>query len=214
MMGVTVRLHSGQAMGGDAEGDTWGDMVTVEYSMPAEDPEDPEVVMEETVPNIVNLAGSNMADILAGDSRDNTIMGMGGDDRIYGGPGGGDDTLRGGGGHDHLYGGRGNDMLHGGDGNDHLWGNSGTDTLEGGKGDDWYYLHAAAEVGTTADIVREAMDTDTMKYGTDTVSFAKSVHAITKDDSSATTYTIPNYVENIIGSPEDDNITGNGEETS
>ena len=25
MMGVTVRLHSQQAMGGDAEGDTWGD---------------------------------------------------------------------------------------------------------------------------------------------------------------------------------------------
>ena len=30
MMGVTVRLHTGQVMGGDAEGDTWGDMVTKE----------------------------------------------------------------------------------------------------------------------------------------------------------------------------------------
>ena len=37
-----------------------------------------------------------MADILAGDSRDNTIMGGGGDDKIYGGPGGGDDMLHGG----------------------------------------------------------------------------------------------------------------------
>ena len=41
MMGVTVRLHSQQAMGGDAEGDTWGDTVTVQYEVPAEDPEDP-----------------------------------------------------------------------------------------------------------------------------------------------------------------------------
>ena len=41
MMGVTVRLHSQQAMGGDAEGDIWGDTVTVEYEVPAEDPEDP-----------------------------------------------------------------------------------------------------------------------------------------------------------------------------
>ena len=50
--------------------------------------------MEETVPDIVNLTGSHMADILAGDSRDNTIMGQwAGDDKMYGGPGdGGDET--------------------------------------------------------------------------------------------------------------------------
>ncbi len=45
MMGVTVRLHSHQAMGGDAEGDTWGDTVTVDYTVPAEDPEDPDVIV-------------------------------------------------------------------------------------------------------------------------------------------------------------------------
>ena len=31
-MGVTVRLHSGQSMGGAAEGDIWGDMVTIPLS--------------------------------------------------------------------------------------------------------------------------------------------------------------------------------------
>ena len=36
-MGVTVRLHSSTAMGGDAEGDVWGDTVTVEYTLPDED---------------------------------------------------------------------------------------------------------------------------------------------------------------------------------
>ena len=73
--------------------------------MPAEDPEDPPVEKEETVPDIVHLTGSMMADILAGDSRDNTIMGMGGDDKLYGGPGGGDDNLQGGDGNDMLFGG-------------------------------------------------------------------------------------------------------------
>ena len=72
-------------------GDVFVDMTTVEYSVPAEDPQDPDIIKEETVPDIVHLTGSAMADILAGDSRDNTIMGGGGDDKIYGGPGGGDD---------------------------------------------------------------------------------------------------------------------------
>ena len=39
MMGVTVRLHASQAMGGDAERRYWGDTVTVEYTMPAEEDE-------------------------------------------------------------------------------------------------------------------------------------------------------------------------------
>ena len=95
-MGVTVRLHSNMAKGGDATGDVFVDMTTVEYSVPAEDPQDPDIMKEETVPDIVHLTGSAMADILAGDSRDNTIKGGGGDDKIYGGPGGGDDDLQGG----------------------------------------------------------------------------------------------------------------------
>ena len=31
MMGVTVRLHNGRAMGGDAEGDIFGGTVTYEH---------------------------------------------------------------------------------------------------------------------------------------------------------------------------------------
>ena len=81
---VTVRLHASQAMGGDAEGDTWGDTVTKEYTLQDEDGED--VDYKETVPDIVSLTGSAHNDILAGDSRANTLMGMGGDDRLFGGP--------------------------------------------------------------------------------------------------------------------------------
>ena len=137
MMGVTVRLHANQAMGGDAEGDEFVDMTTVEYANP--DPEAPreEATLEETVPDIVNLTGSGMADILAGDSRANTIMGMGGDDKIYGGPGGGDDM---------LHGGKGDDMLFGGIGNDDLYGDAGDDMLNGGAGADDFYGGAGSDM--------------------------------------------------------------------
>ena len=62
-----MRLHANKVMGGDAEGDTFVDMATVEYSVSAEDPEDPPIIKEETVPDFINLTGSAMADILAGD---------------------------------------------------------------------------------------------------------------------------------------------------
>ncbi len=215
MMGVTVRLHSGQAMGGDAEGDTWGDTVTVEYSMPAEDPEDPPVLKEETVPDIVHLTGSHMADILAGDSRDNTIMGMGGDDKIYGGPGGGDDVLHGGGGADMLFGGIGADDLHGGDGDDMLHGGPGADDFYGGAGNDMIY----------ADLDDDVIDGGSNPAGhppdMDTVSFARLVDmnvGTSADDpftlgARAEDRTIPADVdavniERVIGTDEDDFITG------
>ena len=140
MMGVTVRLHSSTAMGGDAKGDVWGDTVTVEYTLPDEDGMD--VEYEETVPDIVNLTGSRNADILAGDSRGNTIKGGGGDDKLYGGPGGGDDTLRGDGGADMVFGGHGDDILHGGAGDDMLNGGPGNDEYYGGAGSDMIYADA------------------------------------------------------------------------
>ena len=62
MMGVTVRLHSGQAMGGDAEGDTFAGMGTpVEYT------DGDEEMQEANVYDIEHLTGSAMDDILAGD---------------------------------------------------------------------------------------------------------------------------------------------------
>ncbi len=139
MMGVTVRLRTGTAERGDAEGDTFVDQVTVEYDNP--DPEAPkeEAVLEETVPDFVNVTGSNNADTLAGDSRDNVLMGLGGDDKLFGGPGGGDDTLHGGGGADRMYGGIGDDTLHGGGGDDMLVGGRGADNYYGGAGSDMIY---------------------------------------------------------------------------
>ena len=212
MMGVTVRLHSSQTMGGDAEGDTWGDTATVEYSMPAEDPEDPPVLKEETVPDIVHLTGSHMADILAGDSRDNTIMGMGGDDEIYGGPGGGDDNLQGGGGNDMLFGGIGNDDLHGGGGNDMLSGGPGDDDYYGGAGSDMIYdMWVATDSGTISGAAMADDDMTSFNEMTgnapgenDTLSYARNKEGVTIDLNLARFVSI----ETLIGTDEDDVLTG------
>ncbi len=214
MMGVTVRLHSGQAMGGDAEGDTWGHMVTASYTMPAEDPEDPAVEMSETVPDIINLTGSGMADTLAGDSRDNTIKGMGGDDRIYGGPGGGDDMLHGDDGNDSVFGGRGDDILMGGMGNDMLWGGPGADESYGGAGDDMIYSDLMDDVRDGGEDMN-GMDRDTLSFEklVDMAVGAEGVGDQFQLGSRDENDDIPDGVdavgfEHVIGSDEDDFITG------
>ena len=203
MMGVTVRLHASQAMGGDAEGDTWGDMVTVDYTMPAEDSEDPDIEMEETVPDIVHLTGSGMADILAGDSRANTIKGGGGDDKLYGGPGGGDDMLEGQGGNDMLFGGRGADTLSGGMGDDTLNGGVGDDTLDGGAGSDMIY----ADRDDTKIDGGTGMPTDR-----DTLSYAKFMDQMLEDGTGITLNLEGNTnvtnINHLIGTEETDSLTG------
>ena len=232
MMGVTVRLHASQAMGGDAEGDTWGDTVTVDYTVPAEDPEDPAVEMEETVPDIVNLTGSHMADILAGDSRDNTIKGNGGDDKLYGGPGGGDDDLQGGGGDDMLFGGSGDDTLSGGMGSDMLNGGAGADKFMGGGGNDMIY----ADLDDTAIDGGEdegGMDMDTVSFarlvdkavGTSTAAFLLGGPTVEYNPATGEYGTFDRTtdpvgftadttgidavgIERVIGTDEDDFITG------
>ena len=221
MMGVTVRLHSHTAMHGDAEGDKWGDTVTVEYDNPDPDASADERTLEETVPDIIHLIGSNHDDILAGDSRVNTIEGGGGDDRIYGGPGGGDDMLHGDGGNDMVFGGLGDDMLWGGMGNDMLWGGPGADKSFGGPGSDMIY-------SDLMDDVRDGGE-DMNGLDRDTLSFEKLVdmgvgatgegNAFTlgsrgdHDNNPETPDEIPDDVdavgfEHVIGSEEDDFITG------
>ena len=223
VMAVSVRLHSSQIKGGDAEGDTWGDVVTVEYVLPDEDGMD--VEYEETVPDIVNLTGSANPDILAGDSRDNTIKGGGGDDKIYGGPGGGNDILMGDGGADTVFGGHGDDELHGGAGDDMLHGGPGVDSYYGGAGSDmiyaeqtdaifngWLPAYDPTDPGNPNNAPANDEDTPDDDEGTeavsdpmavDTVSFARleeEVEFSLADDAE--------NIENLIGTPEDDTLTG------
>ena len=125
--GVVVRLHSMEARGGHAEGDTFIGTVTIE---------------DTEVPDIEHLTGSSYADVLAGDLRDNTLRGRAGDDTLYGGPDGGDDR---------MYGGNGDDRIFGGKGNDIISGDAGDDTLSGGPGDDAFVFAP----GGGDDIIRD-----------------------------------------------------------
>ncbi|MCY4363849.1 MAG: hypothetical protein OXE42_17000 [Gammaproteobacteria bacterium] len=208
--GVTVRLHASQAMGGHAEGDSWR-MITVPYTKPAEDPEDPDVELTETVPDIENLTGSHLADILAGDSRDNTIKGNGGNDKLYGGPGGGNDTLMGDGGDDMLFGGHGNDTLHGGGGDDMLNGGAGDDMFYGGAGSDVIYADSATETASGAAEKDNPMTPFDEKTGNkpgenDTLSFEKVEEKVTVVLEGSSTHI---SIETLIGTDEDeDELTG------
>ena len=205
---VTVRLHSFQAMGGDAEGDTFDE--TVVYPWTDMDEDDNPVEMEATLPDIENLTGSDHDDILAGDHRANIINGGRGNDKLYGGPSGDDsntDTLNGGGGDDMLFGGMGADTLDGGRGDDRLFGGAGQDTVNGGAGDDMIYVHFEPGVAGQPDTVDGGDDNDT-------ISFEKWVDD--EDDTvvtlNLTTSTVVTNVENIIGSAEDDILTGDTED--
>ena len=196
-MGVTVRLHSQQAMGGDAEGDEFSNLEDAEYSIFNEDNEETGKGTER-VPDIENLRGSGMDDILAGDSRDNVIWGGAGDDKLYGGPHGGNDELHGQDGDDMLFGGRGDDTLNGGDDDDMLSGGPDNDTYDGGGGDDMIH----------ADLADQVIDGG---EGNDTVSYAKigSRMSVMRSLDGTTTgdATITN-VENIIGGQGGDTLTG------
>lgn len=90
--GVEVRLHSGVARGGDAEGDM--------------------------LDGIEHLAGSAYADTLEGNADANRLYGADGADELSGN--GGNDMLEGGAGSDVLKGGAGADVLNGGAGVDWL----------------------------------------------------------------------------------------------
>ena len=231
MMGVTVRLHNSRFMGGDAYGDSFGGTVTVEYTVADEDGD--ETDHEATLPDIANLTGSGMADVLAGDMRDNTIKGGGGDDMIYGGPspkgatGDGDDTnvdtLMGEDGNDMIFGGAGDDTLDGGAGNDTLVGGGGADTYYGGAGSDMIHADKAdttingwletppVDDTATAD-VDESTEAANDPMAVDTVSYARVVD----DDETGVTATLGGVagtitisnVENIIGTEYDDTLTG------
>lgn len=115
---VTINLLTGQAKGGDAEGDKFS--------------------------SIENVTGSRYADKITGDAAANVLDGGAGNDQIWGG--GGDDRVIGGTGDDTLYGGEGNDHLIGDTGtNDDIAG-GGNDTMYGGVGNDTYSVYQAGDV--------------------------------------------------------------------
>ena len=185
---VTVRLHSGVAEGGDADGDTFTAMVTVEYTG------NNGATQQETVPDIEHLRGSAHDDVLAGDSRANRLQGGPGADLLYGGPGGGDDVLRGGPGVDSLFGGIGNDLLEGG---------PDADTLKGGPGEDtasYAYSDAGVAVRLHSGVHRGGHAGGDVLDGIENLS-GSAYADILEGDGSA---------NNLNGDGGDDELRGNG----
>ena len=224
MAGVTVRLHTSQAMGGDAEGDIFAGTTTYEHEGEDEDGE-PVKGVESSVPDIIHITGSAHADILAGDGRANTIKGGDGDDTLYGGPGGdpttNGDILEGEDGNDMLFGGAGDDTLDGGAGNDVLKGGAGADTYRGGAGNDMIYADKA-----DIDVAREAgsidggedpvdPDNEDAPGDSDTVTFENFTD---EDDGVMADLSqsggLYNDIENLIGTDFVDTLTGHTTENN
>lgn len=80
------------------------------------------------------IIGTPCADVIRLPRAVTTVLGEGGDDRLYGQRG--NDSLFGGEGADRLFGGIGDDQLRGGPGDDLLSGGFGADSLDGEGGDD------------------------------------------------------------------------------
>lgn len=96
-----------------------------------------------------NVTGTNKADKLSGDSADNVLIGLNGNDRLRAGDG--NDTLNGGKGNDRLFGHAGTDNLIGGKGHDLLQGGKGKDTLHGNAGADIFVFGENSGTDTVQD---------------------------------------------------------------
>ncbi|MCQ0988135.1 M10 family metallopeptidase [Jiella marina] len=114
---VAVDLRNGNAIGGDAEGDTLTGIEALVGSAYFD-----------------RLLGNGVANILRGENGWDYLRGFGGNDQLFGGNG--NDELWGDAGNDRLAGEDGNDTLFGGANNDQLLGGSGNDILNGGAGAD------------------------------------------------------------------------------
>ncbi|MBV1863392.1 MAG: hypothetical protein KUG74_03060 [Rhodobacteraceae bacterium] len=89
--------------------------------------------------------GSDLADIVAGTNKGDSLFGFAGDDFITGN--GRWDFIDGGDGNDLLFGGKGRDTIKGGADNDRIYGGTGGDRVEGGSGSDYIYLENGNDKG-------------------------------------------------------------------
>jgi Ca2+-binding RTX toxin-like protein len=151
-----------------------------------------------TATGIENVEGSDFADTIYGNSRDNELKGLRGNDT--------------------LYGRTGNDELRGGDQNDFLGGDDGNDTLVGGAHNDTYLFAGTNpgfdEVIEDADADLDTLDFSGMKTGVD-VHIARAGSRLAVDTSSfKLTLCNATAIENVIGTRYNDTITGNNRDNT
>ena len=178
--GVIIYLYNSTILGGDAEGDTFIGMKTIEYV-------DTEGNRQEiTVPDIEHLVGSYKNDRLSGTYGTNILYGNAGDDRLNGEEG--DDLLFGGAGYDHIRGGEGADLLSGGPDNDVIY-------YTTSKAGVVVRLHTALEQGGRGGEAEGDLF------------FPEIVHIRVLESGGYVAYVVPD-IEVIVGSAHDDVLAG------
>lgn len=153
----------------------------------------------ENAPSVIEQIGTDLADILLGNSGPNTLIGGQGNDVLRGGAG--EDRLEGGADNDRLYGGADLDHLYGGSGNDRLIGSGGNDILDGGTGRD--VLHG----GSGADTLIGGDGVDLIDYRGSSAAVTIDLFSGTASGGHAQGDRFES-VERIIGSTYDDTLTG------
>lgn len=137
---------------------------------------------EDKIANVENAKGGEGDDKLIGSEGPNAFFANGGNDSIGGN--GGDDS---------LYGMNGNDTIVGGAGNDIVAGGDGADMLTGGAGADWIAGYEGL---------------DTVSYASSTVPVTVVPDGVANDGAAGEGDNVGSSVENILGGPAADKLTG------
>jgi Ca2+-binding RTX toxin-like protein len=172
------------------------------------------------------LGGSGQSD-LSGGTGDDSVTGGAGDERIFGGSGNdmlsggggadsiqgetGDDTIDGGVGDDDISGGDGADSVDGGDGQDSLDGNDGDDLVLGGAGNDTLDGSAGEDTligGLGADALNGGSGVDVADYSGSAAGITIHLGNVTASVGGEAQGDIFSFVENVVGTGSNDNITG------
>jgi Ca2+-binding RTX toxin-like protein len=176
------------------------------------------------------LISGRGSDNLFGGAGDDTMISAKGGDQLNGGPGNdfadsgqGSDKIIGGEGDDKLLGDKGNDTIDGGPGNDVIEGGLGDDpSLEGGPGTDVVLAGPGTDRADggdgDGDIVRGDAGTDTLSGGSgddDIVSYSSATREgvevnLAKDVAEGDGHDVLSGFEDVVGSPQPDEITGDG----
>ncbi len=166
------------------------------------------------------LEGGTGIDILYGEAGIDRLIGGDGNDYLDGGEGNdtmfgdaGDDILYGGNGTDRIYGGNANDTLYGGTGNDYLYGDTGSDTyiFEDGFGTD-YIIDVTNFYPNNLSLYENNLDFSLMTQGI-TANLNLTTSAVISGINKINFYTSTKFGK-IIGSQNDDTITGNNTEST
>lgn len=130
-------------------------------------PADPvEPVMDEPLPVVPTILGTEGADVLRIKEADEVVHGLGGDDSLFAAKAG--SQVDGGAGADRLVGNRSTDTMFGGEGNDRVLGRGGDDDLSGGAGRDLISGDAGDDVldgGAGGDMLRGGAGADRFVLG-------------------------------------------------